>query len=424
MKSLPAPIAVAQHDENGGELVRQRLAALPLFDIALGVAVGMFGVTRAVTVGTSNPAASLLIAIGMGVAAGLYRRAPAIALSLVWLTALLQVLAELDIALVQLAAVVVAYGTSRYGRPATVIASVISIPLGGIAAVLYSAFIGLNIVQESGLWQLLSLLTAATNLGYYDFSTGLVVGFIVVTALLAAPWGLGLLVRLREQSRQSAAQRRAAEAEAARATQLAELRTAQATLARDVHDVVGHSLAVIIAQADSIEAMPDSDLARVRAAVANIGETARRSLGDVRAVLTDDPGSASSARGSDGLENLVEGVRAGGTDVTLEVTGTPRPLPPELDVAAYRALQEMLTNVLKHGVTGGPVSVELEWGEDEVRMTTTNEIADPPGPGGRQGLDGLRERLASVGGTLDAHAAGSTWTTQVRLPVRPAGGAL
>jgi signal transduction histidine kinase len=235
--------------------MRKRLAGLPLFDIAIGLVVGIFGIVRVLSLGSANVRLSLLIAIGMAVAAGLYRRAPLVGLGLVWLTALLQVIGGLDIAFVQLAAVIVAYGTSRYGKPVTVILSIISIPLGGIAAVLYTAYVGVNIVQETGLWQLLNLVMSATNLGFYDTPTGLLVGFIIVAALLAAPWGLGLLVRLREQSRRSAEERERAEGETARVQQVAELRTRQARLARDVHDVVGHSLAVIIAQADSQRAL-------------------------------------------------------------------------------------------------------------------------------------------------------------------------
>ena len=401
--------------------MRARLAALPLLDIALGLVVGIFGIVRVFTSYGSNPRLSLLIAIGMAVAAGLYRRAPLVALGLVWLTATLQVVGGLDIAFVQLAAVFVAYGTSRYGRPVTVVLSAISIPLGGIAAVLYAAYLGLDIVQESGLWRLLSLVMSATNLGFWNTATGLVVGFIVVVALLAAPWALGLVLRLREQSRRSSEQRREAEAEAARSQQLAELRAGQARLARDVHDVVGHSLAVIIAQADSTLAMTDAEIDRIRGAVANIGETARRSLGDVRFVLSDDPGAAGDPRDSVDFLSLIQGVRDGGTEVELESQGTRRPLAPELEVVAYRTLQELLTNALKHGVTGRPIQVELEWGDDELRITTRNDTADAPGPGARSGLDGVRERLESVGGSFEAEMSEGTWTSTAHVPVRREG---
>jgi len=401
--------------------MRARLAALPLLDFGLGLVVGIFGIVRVIYLGESRPALSLLIAIGMGVAAGLYRKAPLVALGLVWFTAILQVLGGLDIAFVQLAAVFVAYGTSRYGRPLTVILSAVSIPLGGIAAVLYAAYLGLDIVQESGLWRLLSLVMSATNLGFWNTATGLVVGFIVVTALLAAPWVLGLVLRLREQSRRSSDRRRQAEAEAVRSQQLAELRTSQTRLARDVHDVVGHSLAVIIAQADSTVAMADGEIDRIRAAVANIGVTARRSLGDVRFVLSDDAGSAGEPRDTVDFLSLIQGVRDGGTEVELESSGTRRPLAPELEVVAYRTLQELLTNALKHGVTGTPIHVELDWGDDELRISTRNTAADAPGPGAGTGLAGVRERLEAVGGSFESGPSDGAWTATARVPVRREG---
>lgn len=400
--------------------MRARLAALPLLDITIGLVVGIFGIARVFTFGSSRPTVSVLIAIGMGIAAGLYRRAPLVALGLVWFTAILQVVSGLDIAFVQLAAMLVAYGTSRYGRPVTVVLSAVSIPLGGIAAVLYTSYVGVP-VRDFGLWQLLNLLGAATNLGIRDSSTGLLLGFVVVAALLAAPWALGLLLRLREQSRRSSEQRRLAEAEAARAQQLADLRAGQARIARDVHDVVGHSLAVIIAQADSTLAMQDREIERIRAAVANIGGTARRSLGDVRFVLSDDPGSVGAPRDTEDFRSLVQGVRDGGTEVEFESRGAHRPLPPELEVVAYRTLQELLTNALKHRVAGTPIAVELDWGDDELRITTGNGMAEAPGPGGGTGLAGLRERLGAVGGSFESGGSGGRWTAIAHVPVRREG---
>jgi signal transduction histidine kinase len=398
--------------------MRARFAALPLLDIALGLVVGIFGIARVFAWGPSSPGLSVLIAIGMGTAVGLYRRAPLIALGLVWLTAILQVVAGLDIALVQLGAVVVAYGTSRYGSRLTVVLSIVSVPLGAMAAVLYAAYVGPTVVRESGLWQLLQLLVSATDLGYYNAATGLLVGFVVVTALLAAPWALGLVLRLRDQSRHSAEQRREAEAETARAQQLAELRAGQTRLARDVHDVVGHSLAVIIAQADSTLAMGDDEIGRIRTAVANIGETARRSLGDVRFVLSDDPAAAGAPRDTEDFMSLIEGVRGGGTGVELESHGVARPLPPELEVVAYRTLQELLTNALKHGVADAPIEVDVDWRTDELQITTRNAMADAPGPGGGTGLEGVHARLQSVGGSLESGVDAGRWTATARVPVR------
>ena len=137
------------------------------------------------------------------------------------------------------------------------------------------------------------------------------------------------------------------------------------------------------------------------------------------------------------LESLVDGVRASGHAVETREHGEARPLPPELDTVAYRVLQEMLTNAIKHGSRTTPIVVERHW-EGELRLEVRNgvdplpgveleetqPIAARPAPGG-QGVEGMRRRLESVGGRLDvrrrdeAHA--STYTATAWVPLRQAG---
>lgn len=366
--------------------------------LAIGVAVAGFGLWRVTGVLYYDATVPVLIALLMGAAAGLYRIAPGVAVALVWATGLLQVVRGLDIALVQLAAVLVAFGASRYGRTATVWISGLSIPLGAAAALLYAQSVGSAVISESGLWRLLDFFTSATDLGY-TLGSLLVAGFVLATALLAAPWALGLVLRLRDQGRRAAEARERAQLEATRATELAELRERQATLARDVHDVVGHSLAVIVAQADSTRALPDDELGRIRAALANIAESARASLADVRHVLSDTAGTDAPSRQTD-LDSLLDGVRAAGTEVRSTVTGHPRPLPPDLELVAYRTLQELLTNALKHGEPGRPLDARLHWTDDALGMTLRNEAAAAE-PGEGSGIAGMTQRLAAVGGRFD-----------------------
>jgi signal transduction histidine kinase len=115
---------------------------------------------------------------------------------------------------------------------------------------------------------------------------------------------------------------------------------------------------------------------------------------------------------------LAEGVRAGGTTVDLTVTGTDRPLPPELEVVAYRTLQELLTNALRHGVSGGTLTVDLDWSDDQLAITVRNQAADSPDPGSGTGLAGLRERLHSVGGSFESTSDDGVWTASASMPVR------
>jgi signal transduction histidine kinase len=148
--------------------------------------------------------------------------------------------------------------------------------------------------------------------------------------------------------------------------------------------------------------------------MANIAISARQSLRDVRQVLS--PTEAPEQQDG-GLDKLVEGVRAAGNEVKSTVVGTPRPLPPEIDAVAYRTLQEMLTNAIKHGVRGDEVTVLRHWADEltiAVQNTTSASPADPAG----LGLTGMRMRLESIGGRLDVRTEDGTFTATAWLPLR------
>jgi signal transduction histidine kinase len=152
-----------------------------------------------------------------------------------------------------------------------------------------------------------------------------------------------------------------------------------------------------------------------------VAVSARQSLQDVRAVLSST--ETDGVTGSAGLDSLVEGLTAAGNDVRSTVFGAPRPLPPELDVVAFRVLQEMLTNALRHGQRGRPVHVERHW-EGELRIEVRNGVDPtvPVAPVGGLGVDGMRRRLESVGGRLDVRrrddADGSTFSATAWIPLR------
>ncbi len=366
----------------------------------------------------------LLVTFGFAVAAGLYRVAPGLGLGLVWLMCLYQVSDSVDVVFAQVAVVLVAYGAARYGGVPTLWASGISIPLGaaaGIAYVLARPFAVLDVVGQD-------LLLRGQGL------TGRVVLFGLAGLLpLVVPWLIGLLLRVRVTSQAETevarAGREQAEQQQLAAEEVARLRADQATLARDVHDVVGHSLAVILAQAESAQFLPDDDVARVKQTLAAIAGSARESLQDVRQVLatTADSGTTASVP-EGGLDRLVEGVRSGGNDVRDAVSGTPQPLPPELDVIAFRVLQEMLTNALKHGRRGEPIHVDRDW-RGELRIEVENVVDRDGGTallGEGMGLPGMRRRLESVGGRLDTRRrerdGSTTWTSTAWIPLRPAPG--
>ena len=382
-------------------------------DTALGLMVITFGILEAQPHLAHDAATTVphyLIIIGMGAAVGLHRREPGLALGLVWIACGLQVISGFDITLVQLGVVVVAYGAARYGSTPIVWASALSIP----AAYAIGATYVLNHGTE-----------LATLLGVSTLSMRDIRPVVVLTASaavpLAVPWLIGIAMRMRDRARINGAERiqaersrSVAETERAQAQEIARVREGQTRLARDVHDVVGHSLAVILAQAESARFLPDDDPARLKETMANIAGSARVSLGDVRRVLSITPDEV-HAPPTGGLDGLVEGVRASGTALHSTVNGTPRPLPPEVAVVAYRVLQEMLTNSLKHGPPGEPVEVVRTW-QDGLRIEVTNKVgSSPTGPG--QGVDGMRQRLASVGGSLTVGQDGDSYAARAWLPL-------
>jgi signal transduction histidine kinase len=365
------------------------------------------------------------VLVPVAVAAGLARRAPGLALALVWLVGVGQLLSGAPLLATQAAVLVVAFGTARWGSVATAAVGGASVPVGvGVAALAVTT--GTYPRGQADVELLSDLLDVVSRLG----GVGVVGAVVLPLAVLGAAWLAGLALRFLDRATTSRAQQAAAEeaeavarVETEQALEIARLRSDQSRLARDVHDVVGHSLAVILAQAESAQYLPDEDPARLKEVLATIAGSARASLTDVRHVLAD-PGATTRPVRVDELEQLVEGARGTGYALEPVVTGTPRPLPPELAAVAYRVLQEMLTNALRHGRRDAPVRVEQRWpdsSERELVLQVQNATTSPPADrGSGRGLPGMRRRLESVGGHLSVvdDAGGGTFTATARMPVR------
>ena len=385
----------------------------------------------------------LAVVAGIAVAVGLSRRAPGTALAVLWVTALFQVVNGTPVLVAEFAVAIVAFGCARWGGATTLVASGLSIPaVAGVGVLLvsrgsYGFFSDIVVFRD--------LINSA-----YRFSDTLLVGAVVMGLLvLAVPWLAGLALRATARAQRSEVRQEQAEADVARAVreteqarEIASLRDQQARLARDVHDVVGHSLAVILAQAESAQYLPD-DPEKLKQTMATIATSARSSLQDVRRVLAGPEAVQPPDTGA--FEELVEGVRSSGTEVVATESGERQPLPPELDLVAHRVVQEMLTNAIKHGRHDRPVILERHWPEGtwerdlriEVRNATSAGDAgsgagssgdlsmtqpirvdeEPPG----QGLEGMRRRLESVGGRLDVRRReepdGATFTVTAWVPV-------
>lgn len=407
-------------------------------DLLLGLAVAVLGLVEIVLVSsgsgffgsgvyrTGTGTGAVLTVLLLATATGLFRARPGAALTLLWVTAFYQLAAGTPVLQVELAAGFVAYGAARHGSAAVAWLAGLSVPLGVLTA--------LVVIQHNGVDQPY-LLTRAIP---YQAAIGLAPLPLVGTSLLtvvAVPWLLGLLGRVRDRAArdQAAAEHRRIRAEAARsqAQEIAALREGQAQLAHDVHDVVGHSLAVILVQAESAQFLGQDDTAALHRTMENIAASARQSLRDVREVLAStggEGGVGTPATGS--LDTLLDGLRAAGNTLDSTVEGTPHPLPPELETVAFRVLQEMLTNALKHGSLGEPVRVERCW-KGQLRMEVRNVVGPGPrGPGVAEragsGIDGMRRRLDAVGGRLDVRCTdedgpGRVFTATAWMPLRAEG---
>lgn len=243
---------------------------------------------------------------------------------------------------------------------------------------------------------------------------------VALGAVVACLWTLGRLsgVRrlfldgLREKAQRAEQDRLRERAEAARAE--------RDRIRREMHDVVSHSLAVIVSHAEGGRLQdPDGTGAQ---AFATIGQVGRESLRDMRAllgVLQDEPGAGTEPqpRLAD-LPDLLDRVRAAGLEVTVEHQGTPGELRPAVDLAAFRVVQEALTNVFKHAGAGARAAVTLSWQDDQVVLSVTDDGAGARVPHAGVGLTGMQERARLVGGTLEAgdHESGGGFRVRAALP--------
>jgi signal transduction histidine kinase len=236
---------------------------------------------------------------------------------------------------------------------------------------------------------------------------------------VGGPWATGLAVRLRGDLARSHALLKAEQEEQTRRA-IAEER---ATIARELHDVVAHAISVTVLQSRGARRMLGRDEAEVRRALDAIEHTNTQALGDMRrllALLRDTEGDADTAPQPSlaRLDDLVTDVRESGLAVEVEATGDHRDVPPGVDLSAYRIIQEALTNVLKHA---GPATatVRLAYGADDLTLSVRDTGNGRPvaANGTGHGLVGIRERVAVVGGEVEAGpATEGGFEVRARLP--------
>jgi signal transduction histidine kinase len=190
----------------------------------------------------------------------------------------------------------------------------------------------------------------------------------------------------------------------------------RARIARDLHDSAGHAINVILVEAGAARLLHERDPERSRAALTTIEEVARDTIGEIEhmvRVLRDEP--TRSPVGMAALEGLVVRHRSTGLDVGVEISGEHRSLPPAIDQAAFRILQEALTNAARHG--SGAARVLVAYGPKALEIDVTNPVAtDGAAARGGLGLVGMRERVALVGGSLETGLADGRFRVHARLP--------
>jgi len=234
---------------------------------------------------------------------------------------------------------------------------------------------------------------------------------------------------------------------------VAQRRVAQERLriARDLHDSVGHHLALISVQSDVAGRAVDADAAAAREALLHVKSASRKALEELRDTVSllrqaGDPvaPTAVPAPGLDALEDLLGSLRASGLTIDTLVHGTPVPLAPAADVTAYRVIQEALTNVRKHS-TRPEARLALDYGRGELRITVDDAgdygwpgagdraggsadvaagpaLAAAPPPAGGQGIRGMRERLLALSGRLAAGPRpGGGFRVDAVVPYQPLG---
>ena len=339
----------------------------------------------------AGPALALVVSAlsgaAMTAAVVLARGNPALALGIAWAAAILQMAAGLPPLPFDLAVFAVLFwtgvGPSRRLRLAGAISAV-------VATLMVTVYLqGPTIVT--------------------DPSSGVVVGvaLVLIASLVsfALAWTFGLLWTTINDAR---AQRQEALAEHERGR-----------IAREMHDVVAHSLAVIIAQADGARYASIDDPERAREGLTTVSGIARSALGDVRVLLAglrhrEDIGPQPTL---DDLAGVIAAIRASGLPVEVDLGDPPPGVPVGLQLTVHRIVQESLTNALRHGRRDRPATVRLRWSAESVEVTVDSALdpARPPSGIAGHGITGMRERARIAGGDLDI-STGERFLVRAMLP--------
>ncbi|KQZ23120.1 ATP-binding protein [Microbacterium sp. Root553] len=378
-------------------LVLDIVGAALLFVVLTPFSVAFYGPgTGSATAGGASVVAVVVAGLLMcgGVAIG--RLAPALALVAAWAGAIVQMSASLGPLPLDLGILLVLYATAAWGSRAVLWWGFGSALFGGLVAAVYMVAVT-GVGSGSSGWDQLTIGTLLLVLSI------LALGFAWVCGLL---WRVVLRAR-RTRSAQLQAESLAAEEQE------------RVRIARDMHDIVAHSLAVVIAQADGARYAAAAKPEMATEALGTIAQTARSALSDVRLLLTQlrhRQGDGPQPTLAD-LEALFAQVRQAGIEPRITVDPTPPGEPPgAIQLAVYRILQEALTNAIRHG--DGAVDVHLAWLPDRVDIDVRNTVGrELSSSSGGHGVIGMRERAQLVGGSLQAEREGTRFVVRASLPI-------
>jgi signal transduction histidine kinase len=297
----------------------------------------------------------------------------------------------------------------------------------GVAA-LVAAYTSAAYLEGRALWAGAVMTTASALYLMINDSGSVDLGSVFFFGLLfGGPWVAGRGIRL-SRHRQALLEDRAVLLEAQRDERArAAVAEERQRIARELHDVVAHAISVVVLQARGGRRLLSTEPAASEEAFNVIERTSTQALGEMRRLLgllrTEDDASLVPQPTLERLDALAEELRSSGLPVEVSVEGVPGPLPPGVDVSAYRIVQEALTNALKHA---GPARarVRVAYEADSVLVEVIDDGAGTQGaptaaaaPGSGHGLVGIRERVAIVGGKLEAGPRPSGgYSVSARLP--------
>lgn len=314
----------------------------------------------------------------------------------------------------------------------TALASVLLAALGYPLDLVVGASVALYLLAASrgpdNPWTVRDTVTVAGLFAAYLGASAAAQGSLPGTELLhtglagAGAWFAGDHTRLRgEQLGELRERALRAERDAERERLLA-VAEERARIARDLHDSAGHAISVIAVRAGAARLRHDREPERCPPALTAIEELARQTVDEIDHLVgtlrdggtPNGPGTIPPGLAS--LDTLVAHHAASGLGVTYQSSGEPRPLSPAADQAAYRILQEALTNAARHG--SGPARIALAYGTERLDLTVTNpaDTTGTPRPGGGHGLIGMRERATRSGGSLDTERVDGMFRVRARLP--------